>query len=52
MPPGASAAVLGIDFGTEWFTVALAKPGRPLDLVLNRDANRQTASVVTINGLE
>ncbi|KAJ1905269.1 lumenal Hsp70 protein [Coemansia sp. IMI 209127] len=52
LPPGASAAVLGIDFGTEWFTVALAKPGRPLDLVLNRDANRQTASVVTINGLE
>ncbi|KAJ1665446.1 lumenal Hsp70 protein [Coemansia sp. RSA 1813] len=52
LPPSATAAVLGIDFGTEWFTIALAKPGRPLDLVLNRDANRQTASVVTINGLE
>ncbi|KAJ1721776.1 lumenal Hsp70 protein [Coemansia erecta] len=50
--PCASAAVLGIDFGTEWFTIALANPGRPLDLVLNRDANRQTASVVTVNGLE
>lgn len=45
-------AVLGIDIGTEWFTIALANPGRPLDLVLNRDANRQTASVVTVNGLE
>ncbi|KAI8325666.1 actin-like ATPase domain-containing protein, partial [Martensiomyces pterosporus] len=43
---------LGIDFGTDWFTIALANPGRPLDLVLNRDANRQTASVVTVNGLE
>ncbi|KAJ2453658.1 lumenal Hsp70 protein [Coemansia sp. RSA 2336] len=49
---GVSAAVLGIDLGTEWFTVALAKPGRPLDLVLNRDAKRQTASVVVVNGLE
>ncbi|KAJ1734540.1 lumenal Hsp70 protein, partial [Coemansia biformis] len=48
----ANAAVLGIDYGTEWFTIALANPGRPLDLVLNRDANRQTASVVTVNGLE
>ncbi|KAJ2810933.1 lumenal Hsp70 protein [Coemansia furcata] len=47
-----NAAVLGIDFGTDWFTIALANPGRPLDLVLNRDANRQTASVVTVNGLE
>ncbi|KAJ1748876.1 lumenal Hsp70 protein [Coemansia sp. RSA 1821] len=47
-----SAAVLGIDLGTEWFTVALAKPGRPLDLVLNRDAKRQTAAVVVVNGLE
>ncbi|KAJ2006204.1 lumenal Hsp70 protein [Coemansia thaxteri] len=48
----ANAAVLGVDFGTDWFTMALANPGRPLDLVLNRDANRQTASVVTVNGLE
>ncbi|KAJ2698853.1 lumenal Hsp70 protein [Coemansia sp. IMI 203386] len=52
MTPSAQAAVLGIDFGTEWFTIALANPGRPLDLVLNRDANRQTASVITVNGLE
>ncbi|KAJ2721569.1 lumenal Hsp70 protein [Coemansia sp. Benny D115] len=50
--PSAQAAVLGIDFGTDWFTIALANPGRPLDLVLNRDANRQTASVVAVNGLE
>ncbi|KAJ2084108.1 lumenal Hsp70 protein [Coemansia sp. RSA 988] len=48
----ANAAVVGIDFGTEWFTIALAKPGRALDLVLNRDANRQTASVVSVDGLE
>ncbi|KAJ2882479.1 lumenal Hsp70 protein [Coemansia asiatica] len=52
MAPSAQAAVLGIDFGTEWFTIAMANPGRPLDLVLNRDANRQTASIVTVNGLE
>ncbi|KAJ1851384.1 lumenal Hsp70 protein [Coemansia sp. RSA 1822] len=48
----ANAAVMGLDYGTDWFTIALANPGRPLDLVLNRDANRQTASVVTVNGLE
>ncbi|KAJ2609318.1 lumenal Hsp70 protein [Coemansia sp. RSA 1804] len=52
LPSLTSAAVLGIDLGSEWFTIALAKPGRPLDLVLNRDASRQTASVVTVNGLE
>ncbi|KAJ2346392.1 hypothetical protein GGF43_004992, partial [Coemansia sp. RSA 2618] len=28
----ANAAVMGIDFGTDWFTIALANPGRPLDL--------------------
>ncbi|KAJ2778695.1 lumenal Hsp70 protein [Coemansia javaensis] len=48
----AQAAVLGIDYGTEWFTVALATPGRPLDVVLNRGAKRQTASVVAVSGLE
>ncbi|KAJ2161831.1 lumenal Hsp70 protein [Coemansia sp. RSA 552] len=46
------AAVLGIDVGTEWITVALAQPGRPLDLVLNRDAKRQTSSAVAVDGLE
>ncbi|KAJ1921544.1 lumenal Hsp70 protein [Mycoemilia scoparia] len=50
--PQALAAILGIDYGTEWFKMALVQPGKPLDLVLNRDSKRKTASVVVVNGLE
>ncbi|KAI8874348.1 HSP70-domain-containing protein, partial [Ramicandelaber brevisporus] len=43
---------LSIDYGTEWFKVALLKTGMPMDIVLNRDSKRKTASVVTVRGME
>jgi hypoxia up-regulated 1 len=48
----AEAAVMAIDYGTDWFKVALVKPGIPLDIVLNRDSKRKTQSVLTIRGEE
>ena len=46
------AAIVAIDYGTDWFKVALVKPGVPLDIVLNRDSKRKTPSVLTIRGEE
>ncbi|CAH1767488.1 482_t:CDS:1, partial [Entrophospora sp. SA101] len=45
-----AVAVIGIDYGTDWFKVSLVKPGVPLDIVLNRDSKRKTQSVITIRG--
>ncbi|KAI3635861.1 hypothetical protein MIR68_006499 [Amoeboaphelidium protococcarum] len=42
------AAVMGIDFGTEWIKVGLVKPGIPMDLVLTKDSKRKADAVVTI----
>lgn len=46
--PVAHAAVMSIDYGTDWFKVGLIKPGMPLDVALNKDSKRKTQSVVTI----
>ncbi|KAG9295442.1 hypothetical protein G9A89_013471 [Geosiphon pyriformis] len=45
-------AVMAIDYGTEWFKVALVKSGVPMDIVLNRDSKRKTQSVLTIREKE
>ncbi|KAI8974913.1 heat shock protein 70 family [Pilobolus umbonatus] len=47
-----NAAVMSIDYGTEWFKVGLIKPGLPLDVVLNKDSKRKTQSVVTVRDNE
>lgn len=44
----ASASVIGIDYGTDWFKVSIVKPGVPLDIVLNRESKRKTSSIVTL----
>ncbi|KAJ3300235.1 Hypoxia up-regulated protein 1 [Borealophlyctis nickersoniae] len=44
----ASASVLGIDYGTDWFKVSIVKPGVPNEIVLNRESKRKTTSVVLI----
>ncbi|KAI9319994.1 heat shock protein 70 family [Dichotomocladium elegans] len=46
------AAVMSIDYGTEWFKVGLIKPGIPLDVALNKDSKRKTQAVVTLRGVE
>lgn len=48
----AVSSVIGIDYGTDWFKVSIVKPGVPLDIVLNRETKRKTASSITIrNGI-
>ncbi|KAJ3220348.1 Hypoxia up-regulated protein 1 [Dinochytrium kinnereticum] len=44
----ASASVIGIDYGSEWFKVSIVKPGVPLDIVLNRESKRKTSSLITV----
>ncbi len=39
------ATVAGIDFGSEWFKVALVK-GKTFEVVLNDQSSRKTASAV------
>ena len=46
------SAVLSIDYGADWFKVALVKPGVPLDVVLNTESKRKTEAVVTFKGSE
>ena len=43
-----AAGVMGIDFGTDWFKVAVVKPGIPLEVVLNRESKRKTETLVVI----
>lgn len=42
----ASAAVLGIDFGTLNIKAALVKPGIPLDIVLTKDSKRKETAAL------
>lgn len=46
------AAIMSIDFGTEWMKIGLVKPGIPFDVVLNRDSKRKTQTIITIRGDE
>lgn len=46
------AAVLAIDYGTEWTKAALVKPGIPLQIVLTRDSKRKEQSVVAFKKQE
>ncbi|ORX91737.1 HSP70-domain-containing protein [Basidiobolus meristosporus CBS 931.73] len=47
-----SAAIISIDYGTEWFKVGLVKTGTPIDVVLGRDSKRKIQSVVAIRNNE
>jgi len=46
------AAVLAIDYGTEWTKAALVKPGIPLQIVLTKDSKRKEQSVVAFKKQE
>lgn len=48
----AAAAILAIDYGTEWTKAALVKPGIPLEIVLTKDTKRKEQSVVAFKGNE
>lgn len=42
----AGSAVLGIDFGTEYLTAVLVKPGIPLEIVPTKDSKRKESAAV------
>ncbi|KAI9225947.1 MAG: Hsp70 protein-domain-containing protein [Piptocephalis tieghemiana] len=42
------AAHIAVDFGHDFYKVAIVKPGMPLDIVLNRDSKRKSASTITL----
>ncbi|KAF8335867.1 actin-like ATPase domain-containing protein [Cantharellus anzutake] len=47
--PSTLGAVLAIDYGTDWTTASLMKPGIPFDVLLNRDSKRKIHSSVGWN---
>ena len=47
--PSSFAAVLAIDYGTDWTKASLMKPGLPFDVLLNRDSKRKIHSSVGWN---
>jgi len=44
------AAIMAIDYGTDWFKVALIRPQHPFEIVLNNDSKRKTPSILTVRG--
>ena len=42
----ALASVLAIDYGTDFITASLMKPGVPFDVLLNKDSKRKISSTV------
>lgn len=43
-----SAIVVGIDFGSQWYKIAMIKPGS-FDIVLNEQSSRKTHTLVGWN---
>lgn len=43
-------AVMGLDLGSEYFKVAIVKPGVPMEIALNGESKRKTPTVITIKG--
>lgn len=48
----AHAIVAGVDFGGEFFKVALVKPGTPFEIVTNVHSKRKTETIVAFDGDE
>ena len=40
------APVIGIDLGSRWLKVGIAKAGSPIDLVLNEQSKRKTSNII------
>jgi hypoxia up-regulated 1 len=41
--------VVGIDLGSQWYKMALRRPNRPIDIVLNEQSSRKTHTMVGWN---
>ncbi|KAJ4481128.1 Hsp70 protein-domain-containing protein [Lentinula aciculospora] len=46
LPSANLAAVLAIDYGSDWIKASLMKPGVPFDVLLNKDSKRKIQSSV------
>ncbi|KAH6904466.1 heat shock protein 70 family [Coprinopsis sp. MPI-PUGE-AT-0042] len=46
IPSSVLASVLAIDYGAEFITASLMKPGLPFDVLLNKDSKRKISSAV------
>lgn len=46
------AIVAGVDFGGEFFKIALVKPGTPFEIVTNVHSKRKTETMVAFDGAE
>lgn len=46
LPSASLAAVLAIDYGSDWIKASLMKPGVPFDVLLNKDSKRKIQSSV------
>ena len=46
LPSISFAAVLAIDYGSDWIKASLMKPGVPFDVLLNKDSKRKIQSSV------
>ncbi|KAF0686372.1 Aste57867_21816 [Aphanomyces stellatus] len=51
-PTVVESSVAGVDFGGEFFKIALVKPGRPFEIVTNIHSKRKTETIVSFNGEE
>uniref|UniRef100_A0A1A8GZE9 Hypoxia up-regulated protein 1 n=1 Tax=Nothobranchius korthausae TaxID=1143690 RepID=A0A1A8GZE9_9TELE len=43
-----TVAVMSVDLGSEWMKMAIVKPGVPMEIVLNRESRRKTATAVCL----
>lgn len=46
IPRSTFAAVLAIDYGTDWIKASVMSPGLPFDVLLNKDSKRKIQSSV------
>src|SRR3989338_1649980 len=40
------ASLIGIDLGSRWLKIGIAKTGSPIDLVLNEQSKRKTSNII------
>ncbi|RHZ29586.1 hypothetical protein DYB26_000928 [Aphanomyces astaci] len=52
MPTVVESNLAGVDFGGEFFKIALVKPGKSFEIVTNVHSKRKTETIVSFNGEE
>ncbi|KAG2377675.1 hypothetical protein C9374_009191 [Naegleria lovaniensis] len=48
--PSHQGPIVGIDLGSRWLKVGIAKSGSPIDLVLNEQSKRKTSNIIGFRG--